>query len=130
MRNYVYATLTALIGIFAPVKEIMATMLVLIIADLITGMYAAYKRKESIQSSAIRRTVSKILAYEIAVALGFLAQAYLVKDLIPVANLIGSVVGLVELKSVLENLNSASGTDLLKAVIDKLGSDNKQPPQP
>ncbi len=127
MRNYLYATLTALIGVFAPIKPVMATMLVLIIADLLTGMYAAYKRKEPIQSSAIRRTVSKIFIYEIAVALGFLAQAYLVKDLIPVANLIGSVVGLVELKSVLENLNSASGTDLLKSVLDKLGSDNKPP---
>lgn len=129
VKSYIYATITAIIGIFAPIKEVMATMLVLIIADLLTGMYAAYKRKETIDSSAIRRTVSKILIYEIAIALGFLAQAYLVKDLIPVANLIGSVVGLVELKSVLENLNSASGTDVLKAVIDKLGSDNKNSPK-
>lgn len=126
-KEYVFALLTALVGIFAPIKEVLATVMVLILLDLATGIYAAHKRGESINSSAIRRTVSKIFVYETAIIAGFLAQAYLVKDLIPVASLIGSVVGLVELKSVLENLNSISGTDLLKSVIDKLGSSNKNP---
>jgi hypothetical protein len=129
VKNYFFALLTAVIGIFGPVKEVMATVVVLILLDLVTGMYAAYKRKEPLSSSAIRRTVSKIFIYEVAIGAGFLAQAYLVKDLIPVANLIGSVVGLVELKSVLENLNGASGTDIFKSIIDRLGSDNKTPPQ-
>lgn len=128
VKNYLFATLTAIVGVFAPIKEILATVLVLILLDLITGMLAAYKRKEPISSSAIRRTVGKILVYEVAIAAGFLAQAFLIKDLLPVASLIGSVVGLVELKSVLENLNSINGTNVLRSVIDKLGSDNKTPP--
>lgn len=125
MRSYISAIIVSLSAIFAPIQSVMVTMLVLILADLVTGIIAARKRGEAISSSSIRRTVSKILIYEVAIALGFIAQAYLIKDIIPVANLIGSVVGLVELKSVLENLNSISGQDLLKSVIDKLGSQNK-----
>ena len=125
MKTYLVAALVGLASIFAPIRDVLTVTLVLITADLLTGMYAAHKRGESIQSSAIRRTVSKVLIYEIAIAIAFLAQHYLMDDVLPAAKLIASMVGMVELKSVLENLNSISGTDLLKAVIDKLGSQNK-----
>ncbi len=38
---------------------------------------------------------------------------------------IAGFIGLTELLSVLENLNRASGNDLLKSLIDKLGSANQ-----
>lgn len=125
MKLYLSAALLGIASIFAPIQSVLLVTLVLISADLLTGMYAAYKRGEAIQSSAIRRTVSKVLIYEIAIALAFLAEHYLMGDTLPAAKLIASMVGMVELKSVLENLNSISGTDLLKSVIEKLGSQNK-----
>lgn len=126
MKPYLVAIVATLASVFAPVQSILIVTFIMILADLATGIYAAKKRGEQIQSSAIRRTVSKIFVYEIAIALGFLAQHYLMGDVIPVSNMIASVVGMVELKSVLENLNSLSGQDLLKTVIDKLGSKNKE----
>lgn len=119
------ALVVSALSIFAPIKTIMIVVLILILSDLVTGIMAAIKRKEPITSAALRRTVSKILAYELAIALGFVAQTYLMDGSIDVTKILSSLVGLVELKSCLENLNEVSGTDLLKSLIDKLGSTNQ-----
>jgi predicted transcriptional regulator len=103
----------------------MVTALVLILADLATGVMAARKRKEKITSAGIRRTVSKILVYETAIALAFLAQTYMTGETVPVCNIVTGLIGMTEFLSVLENLNSISGKNLLKTMIDKVGSDNK-----
>lgn len=46
--------------------------------------------------------------------------------LLPVSKIVASVIGLVELKSILENANSILGQDLFKTVIAKLGSQNDE----
>lgn len=124
--KYISALILSLISILAPIQAALITVLALILVDLVTGVLAAYKRNEPITSSGLRRTLTKLFVYEIALVFSYIAQHYLIGDSIPVMKLISSMVGLVELKSVLENLNSISGTDLLKAVIEKLGSDNKE----
>jgi len=98
--------LLALIAVFAPVKAAVLTAIVLVLADLITGLMAAHKRGDPITSSGIKTTVAKIMLYEVAILLGFLVQHYLTEGILPVCNLITSVIGLTEITSILENLQT------------------------
>lgn len=115
----------AILAVFAPIQGMLVTALVLIVVDLITGVMAARKQGTPITSAGFRRTASKLLVYEIAIAIAYLAQHYLMNDAIPAASIVSGFVGLTELTSCMENLNTLSGANLLKTVIDKLGSQNQ-----
>jgi hypothetical protein len=108
----------------APIKPVMITVGILIISDLVTGIWAARKRGESITSAALGRTVSKMVVYQTAVVTGFLLQRYLLADAMPVVNIVGGIIGMVEFKSFIENANYIVGGDIMKEVLRKLGSKN------
>lgn len=114
----------SIFGVFAPIKGIIITVGIVIVVDLITGILAARKRGEKITSAAIRRTVSKILIYQTAILTGFLIETYLTQDLVPITKIVASIIGIVEGKSVFENLNAVSDNKLFSEVLKKLGSIN------
>jgi hypothetical protein len=102
----------------------MVTVGILIFFDFITGMLAAKKRGEFITSAAMRRTISKLVVYQCSVISGFLVEKYLLDQILPVAKLVAGVIGMVELKSVLENANTITGKDIFKDLLLRLGSKN------
>lgn len=118
--KYLESALLALIAVFTPIQAALATTLALIIIDLATGIIASYRRSEKITSSGLKRTVGKILLYNLAICTAFLVQTYLTGDILPVSKLVTALIGLVELKSVLENLDSISGTSLFKVLVAKI----------
>ncbi len=124
MKDWVQSLGIATVAALAPIQAVLISVLVLIIADLVTGMWAAHKRGEAVTSAVMRRTVSKIFVYEIAVICGFLLETYLLSSLVPVSKLVAGVIGLVEFKSILENCNSILGQNLFQTVLSNLGSDN------
>lgn len=127
LTEYVQPILMSTLAVFAPVKAILIVTGVLIIADLISGIMAAKKRGESISSAGLRRTITKIFVYNMAVVTGFLVEKYMITDIFPVSKLIAGIISVVELKSILENLNTINGTDIFKTIIEKLGSSNDAP---
>jgi phage-related holin len=112
-----------LAAIFAPIQAVLITTMVLIGVDFVTGIVAARKRGEVITSSGFRRTISKLVVYELALVVGFLAERYMM-PMLPVCKMVSSLIALTEIKSIYENLDSASGGDLLKSIVSKIGSDN------
>ena len=112
------------LAVFAPLKQVALTVLAIVALDLITGIWAAKKRGEDIMSSGLRRTISKLTIYLIAIGAGFLVEQYLIAHAIKLSELIGGAIGIVELKSILENANSISGKDLFQEILSKIGSDN------
>lgn len=124
MKPFLLKAALATVSIFAPVKSIMLASMVLILCDLFTGVWAARKRGERVTSAGFQRTIVKLVVYEAAIALGFIAQHYLMADAIPVCNIIGSYVGLTELTSAYENIDSISGGKLLKTILSRLNSKN------
>lgn len=125
MNQWFKSIFVALVAVFAPIKGMILTMLALVLADLITGIWAAYKSQQPITSAKLRTTVTKLLIYLIAVCIGYLTETYLLEGLLPISKLIAGAVGLVELTSLLENANKILGQNLFKMLIDKLGSANK-----
>jgi DNA-binding ferritin-like protein (Dps family) len=123
--NFLKFLIATLIGMFAPAVPLLLAVGFLIFADFATGIWAAYKRGEVItKSSGWRRSVTKIAVYNFAVLSGFIIETHMLNEVLPVSKIIASVIGLVELKSILENSNTILGGDLFKMVIARLGSDN------
>lgn len=124
MKEWLIKGLIVICSIFAPIQSMLITCGVLIIADMITGMIAAKKRKENIQSAEMRRSISKFVVYQIAIMSAFLLETYMLSNLVPVSKIVAGVIGMVEFKSILENASTIAGQDILKMVMDKLGSKN------
>ena len=118
--KHLEAIAVVLIAIFAPIKAALIVALSLIVVDLITGVLAARKRGEPITSSGIKRTVGKVLLYELAIALAFLCQQYLTGDIFPASKLVTALVGMTELKSILENLDCLLGTSMFQTILSKI----------
>lgn len=110
----------AIIAVFAPIQAAITTVAVLIAIDLITGIMASKKRGGPITSAGIKRTVGKVLLYEAALCVSFLVQTYLTGDILPAVKLISALIGVTELKSILENMDSISGQSLFKTLISKI----------
>lgn len=118
--NVLKSLLIALLAIFAPAKPMVMASFAFVAIDLVTGVLAARKRKEAITSSGFKRTLVKLAVYEVALLLAFLADQYLLIDVLPAAKIVSSFIGITELKSCLENVNQISGGDFLKAIIDRI----------
>jgi phage-related holin len=117
------------LAVFAPVQAVLLAVLALVLLDAVTGIWAARKRGEEIRSAGLRRTVSKVLAYEVAIVAGHIVGVYLLAGALPVVSLICGCIALVEGVSILENIQTVTGSNLFKAVIDRLGSVNDKRPE-
>ena len=124
MKEWLGKLLLAATAALAPIMMVIITVGVLIMVDLITGIWAALKRGEKISSAAMRRTISKIVIYQVAVISGFMLETYILEGILPVAKIVAGVIGMEEFKSILENCNMIMGGDMFKIIINKLGSDN------
>jgi phage-related holin len=125
MKLYLTKLGIAILAIFAPIQPMLLSTFGLILADLLTGIIAARKRSEPINSKGLQRTIGKLFIYEIAIICAFIAQHFLMSDSIQITAIIAGYIGLTETVSILENLNTISGTNLLQSVLDKLGNSNK-----
>jgi hypothetical protein len=97
----------------------LVTVLALMLGDLFLGIWASKKRGEAITSNGIRRTLTKLVVYELGLLFAFLAEHYLELP-IPVCKLIAGMVAVTEMTSILENLNDISGGSFLKTIISTL----------
>lgn len=125
-KDLILNTALAIAMVFSPIKATLITVMVLTALDLVSGLLAAIKRKEPITSTGLKRTVIKILAYETTVMLGYLVQQYMTGPMVPVVNILAGLIGITELKSVLENIESLTGITLMQVLIDKLSQQEKQ----
>lgn len=130
MKYLLLRIAVAVLAVFLPIRATIVTVMVLTVLDLISGLVAARRRKETITSSGLKRTVVKTFVYELAVILGFLVDKYLTGGIVPVINIVGGFIGITELKSILENLEEITGLSLVKLLIDKLSQAQDQLPPP
>lgn len=126
MKEWLYKGLLVLAATLAPIKALLVSCGVMIIADLVTGIMAARKRGEAIKSAEMRRSISKMVVYQVAIISAFALEKYMLSDLLPVSKVVAGVIGMVEFKSILENVSTVAGQNILKLVLDKLGSKNAE----
>lgn len=127
MRQWVEGLIVSSVALLIPIKAVIITVGIVVFADLFTGILAAIKRKEKITSAGLSRTVAKMAVYQTVIITGYLIQINLISNMLPLVNIVGSVIGLVEFKSLIENANYILGDDMFKEVIKRLSSKNDTP---
>ena len=98
----------AILAILAPIQTAILGVGFLIVADLITGIVAAYKRGEPIRSERLKNTAVKMLVYNLLLTSSFIAETYLT-PWIPFTNVALSFLAIIEVKSLGENFQSITG---------------------
>lgn len=126
MKHYLEGLLLASIAVFAPIKAVLITTFVLVAIDLVTGILAARKRGEPITSRGFKRTVGKFFMYETAVCVAFLVEQYLTGDLLPINKLVAAMIGLTELKSILENMDVIQGSSMFDSILRRVTQTQEQ----
>ncbi|TSA23995.1 MAG: holin [Bacteroidetes bacterium] len=115
-----------LISYFAPVKEIVHVMLIFILIDFISGVWAARKRKETLESRKFRKTLTKFLWYTVALILSFMMEKTFNLSWSNLSGIIGGFICFIELKSIFENITVITGEPIFMKIlhiIRKRGSD-------
>jgi hypothetical protein len=116
----------ACMSIFLPIKELMLTVGFLVGADMVVGIWKALKTGQKIRSRRMSDTITKMLLYQLAIVSGFLIEKYIITDMLPIAKLIGSVIAIIEFKSIVESIESVTGQNLWTKIKEVIGrkSDN------
>lgn len=120
IHNFFVKYLAIILAILAPVKTVMISVGFLIVADLITGVWASKKKRVKITSARMSHSVTKMAAYQIAVITGFVCEKYLISSAVPITQIVSGLIGATELLSCYENINIITGVDFKKKIFDYL----------
>lgn len=126
--NYLKALLVSAIAVLAPVKALIYIISLLILSDTVTGIIAAYKRGEEINSKGMKKTIIKLFLYNLVIVLAFLIERYILESIVPFVKVGALTIALTEFKSVIENFESITGIKLLhiKKVIENQTNQKKE----
>ena len=120
-KKYGEAVLASLMGFLVPIFSLLMATGILLFADLITGICAAKKKGEKIESKKMGRSITKCIFYYMAILLGHVMEVVFVNDL-PIAKITAGIIATVEFKSNMENISVLTGLDFSKIIREKLDS--------
>lgn len=118
--------LLACLSILLPIKELMLTIGFLVGTDLVVGIWKAVKIGQKIRSRRMSDTITKLLLYQIAIISGFLIEKYVITEMLPIAKLIGTVIAIIEFKSIIESIEAVTGKSLwdkIKSIVGRKSED-------
>ena len=108
---------SSIISFFEPIGITLIWMLIFVIADMATGIYAAYCKGELITSHKMQRTVVKLIMYCGAIILLEGLDIYLITFMsLCLAQIGATLICGIELYSVFENCYRATGNPVFKAL--------------
>jgi phage-related holin len=122
-----------ILSLLAPIKSAILAVYFLIFTDFITGVWASIKEKQTITSSKMSRSISKVLIYSITIVVSFIVHKYLLVDFdLPIEAIVSGFIAITETKSILENLNRISSHRVIKDLILFLSNerDKRMPAKP
>lgn len=109
--------LSAILGFLEPIWALILWMLIFIVSDMITGIYAAYCKGEKITSNKMQRTVIKFLMYSGSIVLLEGMDVYFITYLeCGLAKIGATIICGIELYSIFENCYKATGNVVFKAL--------------
>jgi phage-related holin len=108
-----------------PLAPFVGITVILVVFDMLTGIAAAYHRKEPITSKAMRRTIMKITLYLIGIlASEAVHKVFLMKlgshGPINITFVVSGLVAATEFKSLMENIRTVTGVNFLNKIIEAL----------
>jgi hypothetical protein len=105
-----------------PIKGIILTVGLMIVADTVTGIFKAKRKGESITSRKLSSLVSKMCLYQSAVVLFYMIETYILSNIISLfvdvnlilTKLVAITLILIEIKSIDENVKAITGKSFIK----------------
>lgn len=109
---------------FAPIGGYLALVVTLVMADLYTGIKAARKREEVINSKGLRKSIGKISLYFLAIILSrgmevIFFEGRWINDHIPLTYLVAGFISAVEFQSNIENISAMTGINIWEKIKGK-----------
>lgn len=102
-----------------PTHKFLLLTFALVMCDSVTGIFAAIRNKQKIQSAGMRRTFSKIIVYFIAILLSEgMSQTFF--PAVPLAFTVSLAITATEFKSNIENVESYAGINIWSFIKDKI----------
>lgn len=111
--------LLSCIAYFSPISFIIHAVLILILFDFLTGVYASHKTKVKIVSNRFRNTIEKFVFYSVAILLSHVFQVSFA-DWSNLTMIVGGFIALTELFSIYENISTITKLDILSIVKEYL----------
>lgn len=125
--SFITKIIVATFILLLPIKAVALTLGFLIFADLFTGIWKAIKNKEQITSRKMSETVSKMVLYQLAIIVAFVAETYIFFG-IPITKVASGYIASTEIKSIFENIGTITGIDLwekIKSLLKRPADDVK-----
>jgi phage-related holin len=108
-----------IVAFLAPIQGLLTVLAVLIFLDLLTGVLASVKQKQSLTSAKLSRTITKTMMYLFTIVLvHMIAKHVLLKDDLPLTAMVSSFIILTEFQSILENLNRITKQNFITILIN------------
>lgn len=92
------------IAYFTPIAEMVIVMLIFLMLDTISGIWASLKKGEKLESHKLRKTVYKIVWYTVTVMLSWMMEKTFSLTWTSLSSLVCGFICFVELKSIFENV--------------------------
>ncbi len=124
--NWVLKFLSMITLLLMPVRSVMIAISVLVIADLVTGLWASAKEKVPITSNAFGRTIGKTFLYQLSIVIAFVLETYLIEGM-PVVKAVAGLIGIKEGKSFFENIHRITGIDFWSDILNIIQAKRNKP---
>ena len=125
LQVFLFKLILIVIATLAPIHHLVFTVIFLIFSDLITGLAGARRLGIPITSSAMSTTIGKLFVYNAALITSHITEIHMLNDL-PITKLVACYIGLVELTSILENLNKIHCSPVLRLIILRLSNEHNK----
>jgi len=119
--KYLGAIVLWVIAFFSPVQSFVFATGLFVICDMVTGIIAAKKRGERMESKKLFRSIAKFLVYGVAIIVAHTIN-FLYLPNFPAVQLIAGFIAFIEVKSIDENISEVTGYSILGVIVSKLKS--------
>lgn len=106
MKEWIIGLITAGWVFFTPVHTAVIGIFLMVFTDLLTGMWAAYKRGDKIESKKMRTSIGKFIAYLSLILISYIFDTHFIIPFMGTTlffKFITFLIGAIEFKSLIEN---------------------------
>lgn len=117
--SFCYTIIMSILVFLTPIHHLMLAIGAIIAIDFILGIAVARKRGIPITSREAKRTIIKMFLYQLTVLTAFLLDTFFIPgDL--VVRVSSMAIGLVEAKSIFENIHTLTGLNIWDSLKEKI----------
>ena len=112
--------IASMLALLLPVQTVLLGTVILVLADLATGIWASRRQGVPITSDRLGRSIRKLFVYLTAVVTAQVAEVWMLDGGVPLVKVVAGLICSTELLSNYENLTRISGVDFKSLLIQRM----------